>query len=212
MSESRGRASALFESRECDYAGRDQSQFCNVASRGSSGEFEYDSVRGNCGGRNAAVDFNDEAMKNFYAILEVLPTASVEVIRASAKTLSARYHPDNKKGTANAAKFRAVREALECLTDPDQRAAHDAQLNGNGHRPQEPFQYPGATKRVWANGFGWVEVPVEAGPFPSDRPAYPDAYPGMTPNVQQMAQEAAHELAHELVDEMLRKMFRGRFR
>lgn len=212
MSESRGRASALFDSGECNYAICDQSQFCNVASGDNSGEFEHDSLRRSCGGRHAAVDFNDEAMKNCYAILEVSPYASVEVIRASAKALSARYHPDNNKGTANAAKFRAVREALECLTDPDQRAAHDAQLNGNGHRPQEPFQYQGATKRVWANGFGWVEVPIDAGPFPSDRPAYPEAYPGMTPNVQQMAQEAATDLAHELVDEMLRKMFRGRYR
>ena len=152
-------------------------------------------------------------MKNFYAILEVSPTASVEVIRASAKALSARYHPDNNKGTANATRFREVRAALEVLGDEEKRAAYDAQLNGSGHRPEYQYQPPpGATRQVWRNGLGWVDVPFDNGPFPSDRPAYPDAYPGMTPTVQEMAQDAANTLAHQALDELLRKMFRGRFR
>ena len=163
-------------------------------------------------------------MKNCYTILEVSSTASAEVIKASGKALSARYHPD-RKDTGDAEKFKEVRAALDTLLDPQKRAFHDYQLghtNGNGHgqtRGQQQYQQaqeingqPG--RMAWRNGLGWVFVPDAAGPFPSDRPLkqpqpYPDAYP---PNIQQMAEEAAADIAYDLVDRILENMFRGRRR
>lgn len=146
-------------------------------------------------------------MKDLYSILEVAPTASLDVIKASAKALSARYHPD--KETGDAAKFRAVRNALDVLSDPQKRKAYDDMgANGDGRAsgfPQPPP--PGAFRQVWMNGYGWVNAPADQpGTFPNDRPAYPQAYP---PDLQQMAQEAAEEMAYNLVDQMLGNMFRG---
>jgi DnaJ-class molecular chaperone len=156
-------------------------------------------------------------MKNFYAILEVSNSASVEVIKASGKALSARYHPD-KQETGNTKKFREVRDALEVLLDPEKRAAYDYQLanpraNGarsRGEQQQQQPQQPSG-RRVWVNGIGWVIVPEEMpGPFVNDRPAYPQPY---AKNLEYMAQKAAEEMAHDFVDQFMHNMFnKGRRR
>ena len=79
-------------------------------------------------------------MKNWYTILQVDPRADVDMIRAAGKVLSARYHPD-KKETANAQKFRDVREALKVLCDPLARAAFDRQLwEARAPKPPAPNQ------------------------------------------------------------------------
>ena len=61
-------------------------------------------------------------MKDYYAILQVAPNASPEVIAASYKALARVHHPD-KGGSAD--QMRAVVEAYEVLKDPQKRAAYD---------------------------------------------------------------------------------------
>jgi len=66
-------------------------------------------------------------MTTYYEILEVSEFASVETIRAAYRSLSKRFHPDNKK-TGNAEKFRLIGEAHECLTVEEKRKAYDREL------------------------------------------------------------------------------------
>jgi curved DNA-binding protein CbpA len=63
-------------------------------------------------------------MSNHYAVLGVLPSASVEEIRASYRQLAKRYHPDVPGGSARF--FARIREAYEVLCEPTQRRAYDA--------------------------------------------------------------------------------------
>ena len=155
-------------------------------------------------------------MKNFYQILEVSSTASVEVIRASGKALSVRWHPDKPHGDEE--KFKQVQAALHCLTDPQKRALYDQQISSgwseNRQQPGNRQSTNGHTpdmKPVWRNGIGWVLVAADSPGFPSDGAAYPEPYPQAAP-FQKAAEEAIYDMAHDILDQTLRKMFRGRFR
>ena len=154
-------------------------------------------------------------MKDFYTILEISRTASVEVIRASYRTLAKKYHPDNQE-TGNPTMFRAAKEAHDVLTDPAQRQAYDAQAQPqNGHAQQAPPQ----SRRVWVNGLGFVTVDDDR-TYPGDIPQYPQAqpnpfaYPQNGMGFEKMMREAAggvaHSLADQIVEELIYKMTRGR--
>lgn len=67
-------------------------------------------------------------MRNLYEVLEVSPKASSEVITASFKALSKRYHPDRKGGSEAAQK--EIGEAYSVLSDPAKRKVYDEQLEG----------------------------------------------------------------------------------
>jgi len=60
---------------------------------------------------------------NYYDILEVAPDASYEVIRASYKALSKKYHPDNYGD--NGEMMRKINEAFDILSDSKKRSAYD---------------------------------------------------------------------------------------
>ena len=67
-------------------------------------------------------------MKNYYAILNVQPTATEDEIKRSYRVLAKKYHPDVNPGDATAAaKFAEVNEANSILSDPQKRAEYDAQ-------------------------------------------------------------------------------------
>lgn len=68
-----------------------------------------------------------DAMKDYYAILHVLPTAEIDVIKAAYKALARKYHPDafqGDKAAANA-KMRDINEAYEVLNNTDKRKQYD---------------------------------------------------------------------------------------
>lgn len=65
-------------------------------------------------------------MKDYYAILGVVPAAEDVVIRAAYKALAQRYHPDRNPGSAEAAaKMAEINEAYGVLSDPTKRKAYD---------------------------------------------------------------------------------------
>ncbi|WP_254568371.1 DnaJ C-terminal domain-containing protein [Oscillatoria sp. HE19RPO] len=69
----------------------------------------------------AATDFKD-----YYAILGVSKTASVDEIKKAFRKLARKYHPDMNPGNAQAeAKFKEVSEAYEVLGDTDKRKKYD---------------------------------------------------------------------------------------
>lgn len=150
-------------------------------------------------------------MRDYYATLEVSPSASLEVIRASYRALAKRYHPDNRE-TGDAEKFRLAKEALDILSDEQKRAIYDAsRRNGhsNGHHAPPP------QGKVWVNGIGWCTPdPNQAQPPPS---AYPPPYPVpfFDPDqfeymVQQAAAQVGHSMVDTILDQMMHSLRRGR--
>lgn len=71
-------------------------------------------------------------MTDYYELLEVTDTASVEVIRAAYKAGVKKYHPDNFTSERDKARateqLKLLNEALETLTDENRRAQYDEEL------------------------------------------------------------------------------------
>ncbi len=66
-------------------------------------------------------------MKDYYKILELKQTASLDEIKKGYRTLSKKYHPDvNKHGIEQ---FKAINEANSVLSDSVKRKAYDMQYN-----------------------------------------------------------------------------------
>jgi DnaJ-class molecular chaperone len=67
---------------------------------------------------------------NFYEILEVQETSSIDEIKKSYRRLSMIYHPDKNKSSPDAtAKFQKISEAYETLGDADKKKEYDAMRN-----------------------------------------------------------------------------------
>lgn len=62
-------------------------------------------------------------MINYYAVLDVLPNATPEVITQAYRRKAQAEHPD-KNGDPG--RFRAIQEAYEILSDPERRKRYDA--------------------------------------------------------------------------------------
>lgn len=61
--------------------------------------------------------------KNYYSILGVLPTATLEEIRSAYRKRAKQYHPDHFGH--DSAPFRNLQEAYDVLGDPANRASYD---------------------------------------------------------------------------------------
>ncbi|HUJ77216.1 MAG TPA: DnaJ domain-containing protein, partial [bacterium] len=92
-------------------------------------------------------------MINYYATLGVLPTASLDEIRASYRQLAKRHHPDVRGGSAHS--FARIREAYETLSEAASRAEFDkawlrrrqpgagqAGTSAAGAQPAQPKEAP----------------------------------------------------------------------
>ena len=63
-----------------------------------------------------------------YAILGVLPSADIEIIRAAHRVLAKRYHPDTTTLPQEEARrrFRQIQDAYDVLSDPSKRKQYNA--------------------------------------------------------------------------------------
>jgi DnaJ-class molecular chaperone len=104
--------------------------------------------------------------KNYYAILGVMQEATEAEIRARFKELVRRHHPDRFRGREKAAaeeRFQAITEAVNVLTSPERRRAHDfalAQPKGD-KRGQEGERVAQAYLQRGAKAFrerNWVQA------------------------------------------------------
>ncbi len=91
-------------------------------------------------------------MNNHYAVLGVLPTASVDEIKASFRQLAKRFHPDIPGG--NARFFARVQEAYDVLCEPEQRRAYDATWACGSAQARTRAAANGANGASGVNGAG----------------------------------------------------------
>lgn len=72
-------------------------------------------------------------MDNHYATLNIAMDAPDAVVRAAWRALTSQYHPD-RRGPGSALRMQQVNLAYRVLSDPRQRAGHDAQLRRQRRR------------------------------------------------------------------------------
>src|SRR5204862_7229188 len=61
---------------------------------------------------------------DYYEVLQISPNAEPETVHRVYRLLAQRLHPDNRE-TGSDARFRALTEAYEVLSDPERRAKYD---------------------------------------------------------------------------------------
>jgi DnaJ family protein B protein 4 len=124
--------------------------------------------------------------ENYYKILEVEPTASLEDIKKSYRRLSLKHHPDRNGGSAESVqKFQKINEAFENIGDAEKRKRYDfsnrfgsespfTSMFGGGNpfttSPEfETGQFPGVTtpedllKHIFGAGGGMPFGPMNMG-------------------------------------------------
>jgi DnaJ-class molecular chaperone len=82
--------------------------------------------------------------KDYYKVLGISKTASVDDIKKAFRKLARKYHPDVNPGDKKAEeKFKEINEAYEVLSDPDKRRKYDTL----GPNWQEQFGFRSAQSR-----------------------------------------------------------------
>ncbi|KAG8358343.1 hypothetical protein FVEN_g4117 [Fusarium venenatum] len=95
--------------------------------------------------------------RDYYADLELQPTADLTEIRKQYRKLALKYHPDRNPGREQEVntQFQIIQTAHEILSDPEQKAKHDAS--------RARGRYPGASG---VKGNPWSNVSAQYPPPP----------------------------------------------
>ncbi|MHB8948430.1 MAG: DnaJ domain-containing protein [Rhodoferax sp.] len=87
-------------------------------------------------------------MTDHYATLGISSAATLADIKKAFRQQASLHHPDRNAAANAAARFRAVQEAYEVLSDPDKRQAYD------DNRRRNLLDSPLDTAReIWQNYF-----------------------------------------------------------
>ena len=109
------------------------------------------------------------AEESYYELLQVQPTADVEVIRAAYRSLARRYHPDQNPSPSAEATTKRLNAAWEVLSDPAKRAEYDRTFAGGpSSRPAHPPRPPNPPTQ---------ETPPPRPKPPSSRASQPQPVP-----------------------------------
>jgi curved DNA-binding protein CbpA len=82
------------------------------------------------------MDKNSTPDSDHYEQLQISANAEPETIHRVYRLLAARFHPDNTE-TGDESRFRAISEAYQVLSDPEQRARYDI---GHEQRRQQRWR------------------------------------------------------------------------
>ena len=83
------------------------------------------------------------AAESYYELLQVSPTADLEIITAAYRALIRRHHPDRNPSPNADATTKRLNAAWEVLSDPAKRAEYDRTLAaGASSRPAPPPRPP----------------------------------------------------------------------
>ncbi|KAJ6789312.1 hypothetical protein PWT90_01052 [Aphanocladium album] len=101
--------------------------------------------------------------RDYYADLELPPTADISEIKKQFRKLALKYHPDRNPGREQEvnAKFQIIQSAHEILADPTEKAKYDASSGSRASR------YPTASGR---KGNPWSEAAQNFPPPPRRNP------------------------------------------
>lgn len=79
-------------------------------------------------------------MKNYYAVLGLLPSAEAIAIRAVYKALVQRHHPDKSGNNKESEEYlKSLNEAYETLSNPTKRSSYDQQLEKHNNNASDYF-------------------------------------------------------------------------
>ena len=101
-------------------------------------------------------------MNRYYEILKITPSATLEEIKKSYRSLALKWHPDRHQDQKEAAekKFKEIKEAYEVLSDPEKKKIYDqfgeaglAARGGSGFPNGFPSGVPGGFPSGFPGGF-----------------------------------------------------------
>ena len=73
--------------------------------------------------------------RDYYEVLEISKTATVEEIKKAYRKAALKHHPDKNAGNKEAeSKFKEAAEAYEVLSDPEKRHRYDQHGHDAGDR------------------------------------------------------------------------------
>lgn len=108
----------------------------------------------------------NKSVKDYYAILGVPPTASVDEIRLAYRRQARVFHPDLSAEPDAEERFKEVNEAYEILANSDKRKAYDYFTSGAGDDPSAS-QVPPEPPSPWPAG---PSAPPPGGPMGTPHP------------------------------------------
>ena len=107
------------------------------------------------------------AEESYYELLQVTPTADLEIITAAYRALIRRHHPDRNPSPTADATTKRLNEAWEILSDPAKRAEYDRTFAGGpSSRPAPPPRPPNPPTQE--------TPPARPKPSPPPRASEPD--------------------------------------
>ncbi len=84
--------------------------------------------------------------ENYYQILNISRTASLEEIKKAYRRLSKKYHPDSNPGKDAQEQFQRIAEAYAILQDPKKKSIYDRELEKQEKavfsKPSEKYKKP----------------------------------------------------------------------
>jgi len=91
-------------------------------------------------------DVDYEPLPDYYATLNVSPTAKLNEIKKSFRKLAMQYHPDKNKDEGAQERFQELSEAYSILSDSEKRKEYDELYMDDGEffeeeAPEESFEY-----------------------------------------------------------------------
>jgi hypothetical protein len=76
---------------------------------------------------------------DYYELMQISTKAEAATIQRVYRMLASRYHPDNPE-SGDTDKFVLLQRAFTVLSNPDERAAYDAELNRHSTQPLPVFE------------------------------------------------------------------------